>query len=64
MKLKRFNKRLSLNKETIVNLGKEDMAVAKGGNLWESYADPGACAEHSDRCSLSCSILIINNICY
>ncbi len=32
MKVKRFEKKLTLNKATVVNLGKENMSSVKGGN--------------------------------
>lgn len=32
MKIKQFDKKLSLNKNTVANLGKEEMSKVNGGN--------------------------------
>ncbi len=63
MKKQKFEKKLGLKKTTVVNLNNTDMGNLKGGNLHVSYADPEACGNESYYCSISCSVLIINNIC-
>lgn len=51
MKQKKLNKKLSLNKATVVNLGNEAMRAAKGGNLWKSYVEETVCCSDPDPCA-------------
>jgi hypothetical protein len=52
MKIKKFEKKLALNKKTISNLGDPTMDAIKGGLLWESEPDPSVChgGGESDPC--------------
>lgn len=50
MKNKTFDKKLVLNKATIADLAEKDMKNVKGGNYWNSYVDPTACACESQPC--------------
>ncbi len=51
MKNKKFNKKLALNKNTLVNLNGDAMTGIKGGNLWESYEEQTACCDETRGCS-------------
>jgi hypothetical protein len=47
MKIKKFEKKLALNKKTIANLNGNEMNTIKGGLLWQSKVDPEACANET-----------------
>ncbi len=49
MKTKSLNKKLVLNKKTVVNLDKNEMSTAKGG--WGPHTDPVSCATDMRRCT-------------
>jgi hypothetical protein len=51
MKTKKFAKKLTLKKETIVDLGNEQLGNVKGGDM--SGSDPAICQWH-DTCQPTC----------
>lgn len=67
MKIKKLSKKLTLNKNTIANLGNVSMQDIKAGNLDQSeiQATIGRCCESADpeTCdTFSCSVII--HLCY
>ncbi len=54
MKTKKFNKRLTLNKSTVVNLNNSDMSKVYGGE----WTDPGECIRtvNFTKCANSCTL--------
>ncbi len=59
---KRIEKKLALNKSTLVNLDTSDMTVLKGGQRWESKNEDGTC-NGSEICTYSCTIVNQGTIC-
>ena len=65
MKTKKINKRLTLNKKTIVNLANAEMNAAKGGYETEigAYCDSEICSVIHTFCDDVCPFTRIRTIC-